>query len=108
MAKEPDSLFSKFLTSEQLAALKEEIASGIRTVNNAVEADKRLKARKESLKELIRKLDAILESDSTPLFAKILYKTLKVQAIETIEKIINENTEPPQKEQAAPLPKKEK
>ncbi|MCK5808951.1 hypothetical protein KAH37_08210 [bacterium] len=85
-----NAFFSKFLKPEQVEALKEEIVNGIKKVNNTIEADKQLKARKESLKNVMIKIDSAIDSDSTPLFAKILYKTIKVHVLEIVEKIFDE------------------
>jgi len=84
------SLFSKLLNPEQIEALKEEIVNGIKKVNSAIEADQQLKARKESIKDIMLKIDTAIDSDTTPLFAKILYKTIKVHIIDIIERMFKE------------------
>lgn len=90
MDKQQESLFSKLMTSEQVEALKEEIVVGIKKINGAIESDQRLKMRKESLKKIINNIDVAIESDTTPLFIKIFYKTIKVHLIESIDKIFND------------------
>jgi hypothetical protein len=85
-----DSLFSKLLKPEQIEALKEEIVNGIKKVNTAIEADQQLKARKESIKDIMFKIDAAIDSYTTPLFAKILYKTIKVHIVDIIEEMFRD------------------
>lgn len=103
MNNKQESLFAKFLKPEQIDALKEEIVNGIRRANSAIESDQQLKLRKESLKKIMIKINEAMDSDATPLFIKILYKTVKIQVIESVEKIFSDRIKESKKEDTPQL-----
>ena len=74
MKKNIEDAFKTILSSEQVAALKEEIAAGMKKINSAVEKNEKMKAKKELLLESLSKADKLIEtSERSPLLFKTFY-----------------------------------
>lgn len=89
MKKNIEDAFKTILSSEQVAALKEEIAAGMKKINSAVEKNEKMKAKKELLLESLSKADKLIEtSERSPLLFKTFYAAAKTNIKKLLEPII--------------------
>jgi len=89
MKKNIEDALKTILSSEQVAALKEEIAAGMKKINSAVEKNEKMKAKKELLLESLSKADKLIEtSDRSPLLFKTFYAAAKTNIKKLLEPII--------------------
>ncbi|HQO92165.1 MAG TPA: hypothetical protein PLX56_07555, partial [bacterium] len=67
MKKNIEDALKTILSNEQVTALKEEIAAGIKKMNSAVESNEKMKAKKDLLVQSLAKVDKLIEtSDKSP------------------------------------------
>lgn len=94
MRKNIEDALRSILSSEQVAALKEEIASGMKKINSAVESNEKVKAKKELLLESFAKVDKLIEtSHKTPLLLKTFYSATKTNIRKFLEPVIEKMME---------------
>ena len=94
MKKNIETVLKTFLSNEQIAVLKEELTSGIKKINSAVDSNERMKAKKELMIETFRKIDELIEkSDRSPLLFKTFYAAAKTNISRLIQPILEEMIE---------------
>ena len=78
MKSQLDNFLNKFLTAEQLTALNEEIASGLKFINGILDSNEKTKARKLFFIDVARKIDELIEhSEKSPILLKAFYDIAK-------------------------------
>lgn len=91
MKKSIETALRSVLTSEQVAALKEEIFNGIRKVNGVVDSNQKIKAKKDFIVSILAKTDSLIESsDKSPVFLRALYSAAKNGITDFIRPILEE------------------
>lgn len=94
MKKNIESALKSILSSEQVAVLKEEIATGIKKVNAAVDSNEKMKAKKEVLIETLIKVDKLIENSSrSPILVKAFYSAAKSNIKKLIQPILEKMIE---------------
>jgi hypothetical protein len=94
MKKNVEDALKTILSNEQVAALKEEIASGIKKMNAAVEGNEKMKAKKELLLSSLSKVDKLIEtSDRSPVLFKAFYSAAKSNIKKFVQPIIEKMIE---------------
>lgn len=94
MKKNIENVLKTVLSSEQIAVLKEEITSGIRKINSAVENNEKMKAKKDLMVQTFVKIDEMIEkSNRSPLLFKAFYAAAKSNIRKMIQPIIEEMME---------------
>ena len=91
MKKSIETALRSVLTSEQVAALKEEIFNGIRKVNGVVDSNQKIKAKKDFVVSILTKIDDLIEnSDKSPVFFRALYSAAKSGITDFIRPILED------------------
>lgn len=94
MKKNIETVLKTFLSNEQIAVLKEELTSGIRKINSAVDSNEKMKAKKELMIETFRKIDELIEkSDRSPVLFRTFYAAAKTNISRLIQPILEEMIE---------------
>ncbi|HNW82770.1 MAG TPA: cell division protein FtsA [bacterium] len=94
MKKNIETALKTVLSSEQIAVLKEEITTGIRRINTAVDNNEKMKAKKDLMIETFIKIDELIEkSDRAPLIFKSFYAIAKSNIRKLIQPILEEMME---------------
>lgn len=94
MKKNIEDALKTILSTEQVNALKEEIAAGIKKMNSAVESNEKMKAKKDLLVESLAKVDKLIEtSDRSPVLFKAFYSAAKSNIKKFVQPIIEKMIE---------------
>lgn len=105
--KKLEDILGTVLTKEQITALKEEIASGIRRINTIVDQNEKIKKRKETALDIMKKIDELVEeSVKTPSFFKAFYTGAKKNIMKFVMPIIEHEFEKDPFESLDDLPDK--
>ena len=91
MKKSIETVLRSVLTSEQVAALKEEIFNGVRKVNGIVDSNQKIKVKKDFVVSILAKIDNLIEnSDKSPVFFRALYSAAKNSVTDFIRPILED------------------